>query len=108
MAGVTVTSTPRGWHCHCWRRQPFSVRCKDHVNSLSSTTTSGHPGDVLEKPAGNPLRTRLSLAALGLLVLTTWILQRPYRGLNHDSVLYTFLALARLFPASLARDVILR
>jgi hypothetical protein len=78
------------------------------VNSLSSTTTSGHPGDVLEKPDGNTLWTRLSLAALGLLVLTTWILQRPYRGLNHDSVVYTFLALARLYPESLARDVILR
>jgi len=78
------------------------------VNSLSSTTTSGHPGDVLEKPASNTLRAWLSVAALSLLVLTTWILQRPYRGLNHDSVLYTFLALARLYPASLAHDVILR
>lgn len=78
------------------------------MNRLSSTTTSGHPGDVLEKPASNTLRAWLSLATLSLLVLTTWILQRPYRGLNHDSVLYTFLALARLYPASLAHDVILR
>jgi hypothetical protein len=78
------------------------------MNSLSSATSSGDPGEVLEKPASNTLQAWLSLAALGLLILATWLLQRPYRGLNHDSVLYTFLALARLYPASLAHDVILR
>jgi hypothetical protein len=78
------------------------------VNTVSATSSVGHSGEVLQKPAGNTLRTWLPPAVLGLLVLATWILQRPYRGLNHDSVLYTFLSLARLYPASLAHDVILR
>ena len=50
----------------------------------------------------------MSLAGLSLLVLVTWILQRPYRGLNHDAVIYSFLALARLHPTSLAHDLIVR
>jgi hypothetical protein len=47
------------------------------------------------------------MAALGFCVAAVWILQRPYRGLNHDSVLYTLSALARLH-ANLAHDVFLR
>jgi hypothetical protein len=49
----------------------------------------------------------LALAALGLCVAAVWILQRPYRGLNHDSVLYALSALAQLH-ATLAHDVFLR
>jgi hypothetical protein len=55
-----------------------------------------------EKPA-HPL----ALASLGLCVAAVWILQRPYRGLNHDSVLYALSALARLHT-NLAHDVFLR
>lgn len=47
------------------------------------------------------------LIAMGLCVAAVWILQRPYRGLNHDSVLYALPALARLH-ANLGHDVFLR
>jgi hypothetical protein len=77
------------------------------VNSLSPATPADSTG-LLEKKLGGTLQARLALAALGLLVLTIWILQRPYRGLFHDSILYTFLALARLHPQSLAHDLFLR
>jgi hypothetical protein len=74
------------------------------------TTDSGALDQVPEK-AQQQLSDRpaaaLALAALGLCVAAVWILQRPYRGLNHDSVLYALSALARLH-VTLAHDVFLR
>ena len=77
------------------------------MNSLSTVTAADSPR-AQEKRSGGTLQARLALGALGLLVGTVWILQRPYRGLNHDSILYTFLALARLHPQSLLHDLFLR
>ncbi|HTB67653.1 MAG TPA: hypothetical protein VK727_15620 [Steroidobacteraceae bacterium] len=48
------------------------------------------------------------LVALGCLVLAFWMLLHPYRGLEHDSVLYAVLALARLHPAALGHDLFVR
>lgn len=52
--------------------------------------------------------SRLGLLALGCLIAAFWILIHPYRGLEHDSVLYTVLALARLHPAALGHDLFVR
>ncbi len=49
----------------------------------------------------------VKVVALALLVAAGWMLQHPYRGLDHDSTLYTLLALARLHP-SLSHDIFLR
>src|SRR5580692_3942969 len=65
---------------------------------------------LLENPEqreSSPGPDVLALAALGFIVAAVWILQRPYRGLNHDSVLYALSALARLHPM-LTHDVFLR
>ncbi|MGC1457818.1 MAG: hypothetical protein WA825_06040 [Steroidobacteraceae bacterium] len=51
---------------------------------------------------------RLGMAALACLVVAFWILLHPYRGLEHDSVLYAVLALARLHPAALGHDLFVR
>jgi hypothetical protein len=48
-------------------------------------------------------------AAIGLLlcIVAIWMLEHPYAGLVHDSVLYAFGAFARLHPASLGHDLFL-
>ena len=51
---------------------------------------------------------RLALAAMALLAFATWMLEHPYVGLHHDSIIYTLLALARLHPDALSGDVFLR
>ncbi len=51
---------------------------------------------------------RWSMVALGCLRLAFWMLIHPYRGLEHDSVLYAVLALARLHPAALGHDLFVR
>jgi hypothetical protein len=51
---------------------------------------------------------RWAMVALGCLGLAFWMLIHPYRGLEHDSVLYTVLALARLHPAALGHDLFVR
>jgi hypothetical protein len=48
------------------------------------------------------------VATLLLLCLLTWALSHPYRGLFHDSGLYTLQAMAHLHPGTLAHDVFLR
>ena len=48
------------------------------------------------------------MLALASLSIAFWILIHPYRGLEHDSVLYTVLALARLHPAALGHDLFVR
>ncbi len=58
--------------------------------------------------AGNR-RTRIAAgAAIGLCLITFWMLLHPYEGVTHDSVLYALGALARLHPESLAHDVFLK
>jgi hypothetical protein len=48
------------------------------------------------------------MLALACLSLAFLILSHPYRGLEHDSVLYAVLALARLHPAALGHDLFVR
>jgi hypothetical protein len=57
---------------------------------------------------GALLTRRIGLAGLACLVVAFWILIRPYRGIEHDSVLYAVLALARLQPAALGHDLFVR
>jgi len=49
------------------------------------------------------------LASLGLMlcIAAFWMLEHPYEGIVHDSVLYAFQALARLHPQSLGHDIYL-
>ncbi|HTY93872.1 MAG TPA: hypothetical protein VMC02_08290 [Steroidobacteraceae bacterium] len=54
------------------------------------------------------LTRRIALAGLACLSLAFWMLLHPYRGLEHDSVLYAVLALARLHPAALGHDLFVR
>ena len=49
-----------------------------------------------------------AMAGLACLVLAFWMLIRTFRGLEHDSVLYGVLALARLHPAALGHDMFVR
>jgi hypothetical protein len=49
-----------------------------------------------------------ALLALGLAVLAIWAVQHPYRDIEHDAMIYTLLALARLHPDTLSNDVFLR
>jgi hypothetical protein len=51
---------------------------------------------------------RFGLAGLACLVVAFWMLVHPYRGVEHDSVLYAVLALARLHPAALGHDLFVR
>lgn len=46
--------------------------------------------------------------AMGLLAIAAWLLLHPYRGLVHDSVIYTLFALAKLHPEQLSADIFLR
>ncbi len=54
------------------------------------------------------LARRLQASALALVVVTTWALCHPYRGIDHDARLYVLQALARLHPGTLGVDVFLR
>ena len=49
----------------------------------------------------------LAVAGVVLCTAAFWLLQHPYEGIVHDSVLYVFSALARMHPESLGRDVFL-
>jgi len=51
---------------------------------------------------------RWAMVALGCLTVAFWILIHPYRGIIHDSTLYTVLALSRLHPAALGHDLFVR
>jgi hypothetical protein len=50
----------------------------------------------------------LGVVGFLLFVLAAWMLRHPYTGIAHDSVLYTFLALAHLHPQLLQHDLFLR
>src|SRR5580658_565279 len=65
------------------------------------TPGNGSPMEV-------PITRRFVLVALGCLVVAFWLLLHPYRGLEHDSVLYAVLALSRLHPAALGHDLFVR
>lgn len=54
------------------------------------------------------LYSRLAPWTLGLLALALWVLQHPFYGIAHDSVLYTLFALVRLHPATVGWDVVVR
>jgi hypothetical protein len=51
---------------------------------------------------------RVRTCGLALLIVAGWMLQHPYAGIFHDTVLYTLLALSRLYPQSLSHDVFVR
>ena len=51
---------------------------------------------------------RIGLAGLACFIIAFWMIIHPYRGLEHDSVLYAVLALARLHPAALGHDLFVR
>ena len=53
------------------------------------------------------LAARLGSVGLAFCIFAFWMLQHPYEGLVHDSILYSFMALARLHPESLGHDVFL-
>jgi len=57
---------------------------------------------------GTHAKRRLALVALAACILAAWMLEHPFAGIYHDSVLYTFQALARLHPEPLAHDIFLR
>jgi hypothetical protein len=54
------------------------------------------------------LTQRMGLAGLACLIIAFWMIIHPYRGIDHDSVLYSLLALARLHPAALGHDLFVR
>jgi hypothetical protein len=56
---------------------------------------------------GGALNSRLGLFVIALITGVTWSLTHAYRGIFHDSALYTLQALAHLQP-ELAQDVFLR
>jgi len=50
----------------------------------------------------------LALMGMGSCVFLVWMLQHPYSGVVHDSILYSLLALTRLHPEYLANDIFLK
>ena len=65
--------------------------------------------------ANEARRERLSAASrvlgplgLSLLIVALWLLIHPFRGIEHDSTLYTLLALGKLHPESLGHDLFVR
>ncbi len=64
--------------------------------------------EVHSDPTALIVTRRIVQVGLACLIVAFWMLIHPYRGLEHDSVLYTVLALARLHPAALAHDLFVR
>src|SRR5579871_6392750 len=50
----------------------------------------------------------LAVGAMGSLALAAWLLRHPFAGVNHDSLLYTLFALARLHPDTVGADIVVR
>lgn len=50
----------------------------------------------------------VSTWAMGLMAVAAWLLQHPFAGMTHDSLLYTLFALVRLHPDTLGADVVVR
>src|SRR5690348_17733899 len=61
---------------------------------------------ILERSTEETLHP-LALLGLILCIAAFWMLEHPYEGIVHDSVLYAFQALARLHPQSLGHDIYL-
>ena len=57
---------------------------------------------------GATLYRPLAVSAVGLLALAAWLLQHPFAGIAHDSLLYTLFALEKLHPDTLSTDVVVR
>ena len=55
-------------------------------------------------PGFAPGRAWFAIVASGLLLLTLWLALHPYRGVEHDAILYTAQALLRLDPQGLQAD----
>lgn len=51
---------------------------------------------------------KLAFAAMVICLLGFWMLRHPFVGIAHDSILYSFQALARLHPDTLGHDIFLR
>ncbi|HEY6455343.1 MAG TPA: hypothetical protein VIY90_08700 [Steroidobacteraceae bacterium] len=72
-------------------------------------TTAAPPCTANElQPEARASAHRWTMLALACLSAAFLMLIHPYRGLEHDSVLYTVLALARLHPAALGHDLFVR
>src|ERR1700722_5575522 len=71
-----------------------------------SSTLNEVPAD--SEPTSQVTSRRIGLAGLACLTVAFWILLHPYRGVEHDSVLYALLALARLQPAALGYVLFVR
>ncbi len=72
-----------------------------NTSSPSAAAADSHP-------QSRASAQRWTVVALASLSIAFWMLIHPYRGLEHDSVLYTVLALARLHPAALGHDLFVR
>jgi hypothetical protein len=57
----------------------------------------------IERRVVNPY----AFAAVTLAIFAIWMVLHPFWGIKHDSILYSWAALARLHPESLTRDVFL-
>ena len=55
------------------------------------------------RDCGRPVNAWTS-AGFALLIFALWMLARPFRGIAHDSVVYTLFAIARLHPDSVGHD----
>ena len=71
-------------------------------------TSTPLPAAIDSQPESRASAHRWALLALASLSIALWILIHPYRGLEHDSVLYAVLALGRLHPAALGHDLFVR
>lgn len=69
---------------------------------------SALPAEARVDAAAPALIPLCATAGLLLTIAAFWMLEHPYEGIVHDSILYAFAALARLHPASLGHDVYLR
>jgi len=71
-------------------------------------TSAPLPAAIDARPESRASAHRWAMLALACLSIAFWIVIHPYRGLEHDSVLYTVLALGRLHPAALGHDLFVR
>lgn len=73
--------------------------------SVKSTQTLAPTGTAAASTGEIPLLARVALLAGFVLV---WIVQHIYKGIFHDSQLYTLPAVARIHPELLGNDIMLR
>lgn len=89
------------------RAKPAAALRQETYLGLALSNTA-----VVAGPAGRMSQqealSRAALLGMTLFVLATWLLEHPYQGLVHDSIVYALMALARLHPDSLSHDIFLR